>query len=322
MMHVNRWIYNAVKYNVQEITMVIEQLQNSAYEIPQRLLNCKSLKKLVIRMFDAARYVDIILPRSMYLPRLKVLLLDGLSFSNLELAKKLLSSCPVLKDLEIINCDIQSDNQKILIVDSVSVKKFTYTCWLNYTMPSVIKLCAPNLEEFNCRSFFTQDYSLENCSPLSVVDLCMILEEHEEDENAETYSNLPSEEKEVYAIRMMKSLGAVYMVKRLRLSPGFLEVLSRAPDLLDYQPPRLCNLKCLTLVMWSTRGCLRAIVYLLSISPNIDTIYLELEKVTFNQALRSINWSATATFKFVQQFWNIRGFLISVVLIVLIFDIF
>ncbi|XP_026430676.1 putative F-box/FBD/LRR-repeat protein At1g66290 isoform X3 [Papaver somniferum] len=225
MMHVNRWIYNAVKYNVQEITMVIEQLQNSAYEIPQRLLNCKSLKKLVIRMFDAARYVDIILPRSMYLPRLKVLLLDGLSFSNLELAKKLLSSCPVLKDLEIINCDIQSDNQKILIVDSVSVKKFTYTCWLNYTMPSVIKLCAPNLEEFNCRSFFTQDYSLENCSPLSVVDLCMILEEHEEDENAETYSNLPSEEKEVYAIRMMKSLGAVYMVKRLRLSPGFLEYM-------------------------------------------------------------------------------------------------
>ncbi|RZC72526.1 hypothetical protein C5167_048006 [Papaver somniferum] len=103
----------------------------------------------------------------------------------------------------------------------------------------------------------------------------MILE-NIKDENAETYSKLPLGEKEVHAKRVMKFLKAVYMVREMRLlSPGFLEVLSGAPDLVDCQPPRLCSLKYLTLAMWSTRGCIRAIVYLLSISPNITKVFLK-----------------------------------------------
>ncbi|XP_026389360.1 F-box/FBD/LRR-repeat protein At1g78750-like isoform X2 [Papaver somniferum] len=219
----------------------------------------------------------------MSLPQLKKLYLCGLSISNVESSKRLFSSCPVLEALEMVDCNIQTDNQRNLVVHSDTFKVFAHTCWSrglllqNDTMANVIKLSAPNLEEFTCRSFLKQDYCLEICSPPSLVCFDMT-EENEEDENAEDCSELLPDEKEVYAKRAMQFLRAVYMVKTMRLSPGFLEVLSHAPDVLDCQHPRLCDLQYLTLGMWSTRGCLRAIAYLLRISPNIVELYLELKE--------------------------------------------
>ncbi|RZC88709.1 hypothetical protein C5167_031083 [Papaver somniferum] len=114
-----------------------------------------------------------------------------------------------------------------MIVDSVSLKEFLYHFYrlpLNDTVTSIIKLCAPNLKDIDCRSFLTQDFSLENSSPLSGVNFNMFLKEEKgEGENADAYSKLPSEEKETYAKRMMKFLGAVHMVNDMILSPGFLE---------------------------------------------------------------------------------------------------
>ncbi|RZC66026.1 hypothetical protein C5167_009720 [Papaver somniferum] len=72
----------------------------------------------------------------------------------------------------------------------------------------------------------------------------------------------------------MKLLGEVSTVKQMELTAGFLELLSQAPDLLDFQPPRLCNLQHLVLDMWSTRGCLQAISYVLRIYPNVSYLSL------------------------------------------------
>ncbi|KAI3943796.1 hypothetical protein MKW98_004301 [Papaver atlanticum] len=198
-----------------------------AYEIPERLLNCKSLKKLTMYAYGNARYADVILPRSMNLPQLKFLSFTGLSISDVESSKRLFSSCPVLETLKISDCDIRTDNQKNLIVDSLSAKKFLYIDYRhrhlqprNNPTANIIKLHAPNLEQFTCR-----------------------------------WSSLYGENNDIIS--------------------GFLEVLSQAPDLLDCQPPRFSNLQHLGLEMWSTRGCLRAIAYLLSISPNIVTMVLE-----------------------------------------------
>ncbi|KAI3897096.1 hypothetical protein MKW98_015792 [Papaver atlanticum] len=270
-MNVNRWSLNAVKYNVQEINIVIDEFSFSPYEIPRRLLSCKSLRKLVIKVSCVA-FAYVILPRSMNLPQLKVLILYGLSISKELLFDGLLSSCPVLETLEIVDCVMQINDLRNSIIDSVSLKKFTYSCWLIDEMDHSIKLCAPNLKIFNWTSFLIQDFSLENCSSLSEVVLHW---KPEEDGNTEAYSVLTSEKKEVYAKRMMQFLGAVNMVKAMKLSSGLLEVLSRVPDLSDCQPPRLRNLQYLTLETWPARGCLRSIAFLLSISPNIVEIYLE-----------------------------------------------
>lgn len=277
--HVGRWMVHAVRHNVQEIT-ILNCKDHSAYEIPHQILNCNSLRELTMQVYGRAEFADFSLPSSISLPQLKVLQLAGLSISNVESSKWLFSSCPVLEMLVISECDIQTDNPRNLIVDSLSLKKFGYTHRNLYILPqndtaaNIINLSAPNLEEFTFRSLLAYDCSLENSSPLSKVEFDMTLKVIEEDENAEAYLKLPSEEKEVYAKRMMKFLGAVYMAKQLSLSPGFLEVLSEAPDLLDSQQPRLCNLKLVNFEMWSTRGRLRAIAYLLKISPNINAIYL------------------------------------------------
>ncbi|XP_026443280.1 FBD-associated F-box protein At4g13985-like [Papaver somniferum] len=267
-MNVNRWSLNAVKHNVQEINIVIDELLYSPYEIPRRLLSCKSLRKLVMKVSSDA-FADVILPRSMNLPQLKVLILYGLSVSKEELFDGLLSSCPVLETLEIVDCVMQINDRRNSIIDSVSLKKFTYSCWLIDKMDHSIKLCAPNLKIFNWTSFLIQDFSLENCSSLSELVLRW---KPEEDGDTEAYSSLTSEKKEVYAKRMMQFLGAVNMVKAMKLSSVLLEVLSRVPDLSDCQPPRLRNLQYLTLEMWPARGCLRSIAFLLSISPNVVEI--------------------------------------------------
>ncbi|RZC85421.1 hypothetical protein C5167_041604 [Papaver somniferum] len=218
----------------------------------------------------------------MNLPQLKLLSFTGVSISNVEASKRLFSSCPVRETLRLVDCDVQTDNQKNLIVDSLSLREFEYSHRRNYLLRdndilvNVIKLCTPNLDVFTCKSFFTHDYSLEISSPLSRVNFDMKLKAKKEDENVETYSNLPSTDKEVYAKRMLQILRAVYLVKGMRLlSPGFFEVLSRAPDSLDCQPPRLCNLKYLTLEMGCTRSCLRAIAYLLKISPHVTQLLLK-----------------------------------------------
>ncbi|RZC90476.1 hypothetical protein C5167_029609 [Papaver somniferum] len=177
----------------------------------------------------------------MGLPRLKSLYLGGLTISNVELSKRLISSCPALETLHIADCDVRT-----LTVESLSLKRFTYGhkhLWSqNHTMAN-IKLSAPNLKVFICSSSAESD----------------------KDENAETFSKLPSEEK---------------------------EVLSQATDLLDCQPTRLCNLCHLMLDMWSVRGCLRAIAYLLKISPNITFIWLVLESKESNLADVGDDWEA------------------------------
>ncbi|RZC63208.1 hypothetical protein C5167_024976 [Papaver somniferum] len=135
----------------------------------------------------------------------------------------------------------------------------------------------------------------------------MALEDRDENENVEVYSRLPSAEKQVYAKRMLKFLGAIYMVRAMRLSPGFLEVLPQAPDLLDCQPPSLCNLQYLVLDMWSTRGCLRAIAYLLKISPRVTQLLLKSKEVTHLPS-SSLTWPAML---FLQILYSIYVFHLS-----------
>lgn len=235
--NVNRWIIHAVRRNVQEVAIRIDKLHSPAYEILPQLLNCKSLMELVMHM-SGDEYADLILQEPMGLPRLKTLDHGGLTISNVELSERLISSCPALETLHIADCDVRT-----LTVGSLSLKKFAYVhkhLWShNHTMAN-IKLSGPNLK----------------------VIICSSSAERDKDENAERFSKLPSVEKGVYAKRVMKFLEAVYMVQQMRLSPGFLEVLSQAADLVDCQPTRLCNLQHLMLEMWFVRGCLRNIAYL------------------------------------------------------------
>lgn len=103
----------------------------------------------------------------MCLPHLKFMCLDGLLVSDVESTGRLFSSCPLLETLNIVDCGIQTDNQRNLTVESLRLKQFAYTEHIGYCRPHFkpisIKLSAPNLTSFTYKSYLTHDYNLPNC---------------------------------------------------------------------------------------------------------------------------------------------------------------
>ncbi|KAI3886086.1 hypothetical protein MKX03_003667 [Papaver bracteatum] len=131
-------------------------------------------------------------------------------------------------------------------------------------MAKTIKLNAPK----------TQEYSLKNLSSLVDADIAIIMRDVETNgEYPELYLELPEEDKEKYGKYLLNLLGALRNVKELTLYEGILEVASGALDLCT-QLPQFCNLRCLGLYFWLSRGCLRSIVYLLTTCPNIESLDL------------------------------------------------
>ncbi|XP_026458990.1 uncharacterized protein LOC113359597 [Papaver somniferum] len=131
----------------------------------------------------------------------------------------------------------------------------------------------------------TQNYCLENFSFLDIVSINMRLGENE---TTERYSTLLAKEKEVFAGRMMKYLGAFYNARILILSPGLMEVLSQAPDLLNCQRLRFCNLRRIDVEMWFTRSSLHSLAYLFEISPIISHLFLTSNKTRITEV--GDNW--------------------------------
>lgn len=292
----NRWILAAVNHNVKDLDISGSYLHDSAYEIPHQILNSISLKSLIIILLgDCFGGTNIILQKSMSLPQLKTLWLAGISISNLDL-QRLFSSCPLMETLFMQKCDVQTSNQRNIIIDSHSLQRvrlfenrYTHLGLADHTFTCTTKISAPNLMGFMCTGFMTEDCPLENLSSLGYARFDMRLTK-EADETAQTYFELPAEEKEVFARRMMKFVGVVRSVRHLTLSSGFLEVLLQAPGILDRQPPQLCNLGTMKLGMRFTRGCIRSIAYLLKISPIITTLILVSEEA--NLADVEDDWDA------------------------------
>ncbi|XP_026400180.1 putative F-box/LRR-repeat protein At3g58880 [Papaver somniferum] len=285
----NRWIHAALQRDVQELVINTGQNEHFTYNIPYKLLNAKQLRKLRVNFFCVSGYSHIVLPDRIHLPNLKYLWLAGLSISDESLTKKLLSSCPLLETLELHDCDMRTDNKRTLTVDCPNLQRFEFVhlfphvLSLNNTMARVLRLTAPNLQKFTCRSFFGQAYCLENCSPLSDVSFEMVLED-EDDASYKALTSLPVEIKKVYVKRVMQFIRTVCKVKSMTLSSGILEVLSLALDMPDLQPPGLCNLQCLKIEMAFTKSSLRALAYLLKITPIVDSVFLVSEESNLEDA--------------------------------------
>ncbi|KAI3912220.1 hypothetical protein MKW98_012031 [Papaver atlanticum] len=286
----------AVKRNVQKLHLEIGDYYDLAFELPRRLFNCKSLRKLELVSAGVAEHRKIILPKSMCLPQLEALALVKLSISSVEL-ENLISSCPLLNQLHMFKCDIQAGNQQNLVIDSPSLQTFALTDTPrsfrleDCIVDNITKLSAPNLESFVFKGFMTQNYCLENFSFLDTVSINMRLGENE---TTERYSTLLAEEKEVFAGRMMKYLGAFYNARILILSPGLMEVLSQAPDLLNCQRLRFCNLRRIDLEMWFTSSSLHSLAYLFEISPIISHLFLTSKKTRITEV--GDNWEVGLSF--------------------------
>ncbi|OVA07742.1 F-box domain [Macleaya cordata] len=272
---VNTWILAAVRRNVQELLLRVSLWEYQTFQFPPSLFTCKSLTKLELSLGDMSES-EFIPPKSMDLPMLKSLELCGVSIYDEKFTDMLFSSCPVLESLIIKDCRLNLNN-----ISTLKLKHFKLEYEYYDSEDSVVKtlkLYAPNLTSFICKSYMSHDYALENLSSLVTADIHLMVEDEEEDETSVTYSTLSVEVKQLYAQNIMKLLRALHTVKDLTLSPSLLEVVSGAPNLLDSQPPQFCNLRCLMLGTFLSRDCFPAITYLFRISPNMESLYLIIKK--------------------------------------------
>ncbi|PIA28827.1 hypothetical protein AQUCO_06600033v1 [Aquilegia coerulea] len=272
------WIRSSIQDNVKELDI---HLLSSSIQVPICLFSCKSLTVLKLDFGLFQRSIDI--PRSVSLPRLKNLHLQSVWFDDGELTSMFFSSCPVLESLTILGCHFH--NMAILLIDCLNLKHLTIeNCsdGSDYVdlVHCKIGIQAPKLLSFRCKDHMSRNYIFLLISVVRV-DLDMELEKIFEylRKNGE---ELPASKKEEYAQNMISLLIQVSNAKALTLSSWLIEVISKPPALLQGLPLQFHILKYLKLKTWFSRECVCAILNLLTISPKVETLIVELSKMLVN----------------------------------------
>ncbi|KAI3919675.1 hypothetical protein MKW92_033967, partial [Papaver armeniacum] len=143
---------------------------------------------------------------------------------------------------------------------------------------SEVTLHAPSLSSFIFDSYMSTSFILENLSSLVTADI-----EIREDQMPSNYSVIREEKKEFYAQRCMRFFRGLHKVKVLKLKCSFIKALGGAPHILNTQLLEFYNLRCLELWTYLSRDCMHSIFYLLKISPNIESVSLQIFQQNYNK---------------------------------------
>ncbi|XP_059624188.1 F-box protein At4g22280-like [Cornus florida] len=113
--HLSQWISIAILRHVREVDI---SLVNEHVMLPRELWNCNTL---VVLKLDGVFALNV--PSMVCLPSLKILHLDKIKFSDDDSTERLVSSCPVLEDLALINCFWKNIN--VLNISALALKSLT-----------------------------------------------------------------------------------------------------------------------------------------------------------------------------------------------------
>ncbi len=95
---INAWIIAVVKHKVQVLDLYLRNFQEP-FALPPSLFTCESLKVLTLKMFHHLK-----LPSNISFSHLKILTLEKAIFSDDNSTQRLFLGCPVLEELNIIDC--------------------------------------------------------------------------------------------------------------------------------------------------------------------------------------------------------------------------
>ncbi|KAK1440047.1 hypothetical protein QVD17_05872 [Tagetes erecta] len=155
---ISSWISYAIMNNVRELDLCLFAEDSST--IPQSIFDCKSLAILKIEMNCAIE-----IPSCIYLPCLKTLHLSLVTFPNDESTEKLFSSCPVLEELVLLDCDCV--NLKSLAISSLSLKRLIIDDLPVYDPDGCkIKIDAKNLTHLEYIGYLSNEIFLNNIPSL------------------------------------------------------------------------------------------------------------------------------------------------------------
>ncbi|MCL7026059.1 hypothetical protein MKW94_012226, partial [Papaver nudicaule] len=274
----NTWIIAALNHNVQELSI---RFCLDQFQFPRRLFSC-NLRSLVLKQ-NGGICLPMVLPGSINLPHLKSLRIQRYSFDNEELTNELFSGCPLLESLVLNHCKFPHMNVQIFNPNLKHLE--IYRSLMRSTNGlhldnGEITLCTPSLLSIETNDYMSTDYSLHNLSSVVTVDILSTSVRKYVDAPPEL--ELPAGIKELFAKRMIQFLRAVHNVKDLKLSYLSLEFASSALEKLDGQLPQFCNLKCLKLKTSLSIDSLNAIAYLLKLTPNIESVEINITQHFFS----------------------------------------
>ncbi|KAF9588814.1 hypothetical protein IFM89_016174, partial [Coptis chinensis] len=286
------WILGSIQCNVQELNINISTFYS--LHLPSCLFECKPLKVLKLKFGSIQVPLKLrpwfFYPGDIALPNLKTLHLESVCFVGEELANKLFSNCPVLESLVIINSQfvklksflIIGPNLKHIVIENCSDELDVDSSYCE------IIIHASKLVALRCKDHMDRHYTLE--MPCSLVDVSMDMG-IEDLRGWLRGGRLQTERKKQYALNMLTYLKSVCSVRSLTLSPWLIEVFSNNPGIekslsvsVQFQ-----NLRYMKLKTWLSRDHIPAILCLLHISPNVETLILEVTKKMVNSTYRREN---------------------------------
>ncbi|MCL7026385.1 hypothetical protein MKW94_019425, partial [Papaver nudicaule] len=214
--HLNVWIFDVLKCNVQDLSICIEQ-DDGRYDHKMRfshfLFNSQSQSKLVLDLTNNCE--------SQFMSVGSFFVEDGDSIN------RLISSCPILESLILkdiwiengydVNVKIESHGLKHLEINS----NIEILVWSHYNMAKIIKLSTPNLTSFICKDYMSQGDQTKNVSSLITADID-IVKEYKHDALHDSDLEISEKEKQrLYPKRMVQFIKAFRDVKELTISsPG------------------------------------------------------------------------------------------------------
>ncbi|XP_074271928.1 F-box/LRR-repeat protein At3g59190-like [Silene latifolia] len=123
--HLNAWVKHAIQKEVQEIHYHYDIYEG---ELPYDLITCKTLVKLSVIGY---KHHGIKIPKSSWLPNLKILHLNSVRFgddyrstkSDYHSTERLLSSCEFLEELTLDNCVLSTKGHVTISLGQLKVLK-------------------------------------------------------------------------------------------------------------------------------------------------------------------------------------------------------
>lgn len=247
---IHAWISAVMKHKVQELDLCL--FVETPFALPQCVFVSEFLTVVKIAMNCALE-----LPTFISFPQLKTLHLALVTFLDDDSTQKLFTSCPVLQELIILDCEWM--NLKHIVVSIPTLKSFTiddlpYFGSADELNGCEIKIDSANLTFLNYTGCLLNEIVLSNLPSLVNAHVCVPL--------------LGKRQKEI-AYRAVKVLRGLHSVKSMRMSTGTIESLYLADSLLD-QLPSFQNLTSLELSMLIEKHIIQKVLNFLQFTPNLE----------------------------------------------------
>ncbi|KAL7249352.1 hypothetical protein ACSBR1_011501 [Camellia fascicularis] len=249
---IHAWVSAAIKHKVQELDLCL--FVEEPFILPCCVFCCESLTAVKIEMNCVLE-----LPTCVSFPRLKTLYLALVTFLDDDSTQKLLSSCPVLQELTILDCDwmnLKRISVSIPTLKSLTIDDLPYFGSADELNGCQIKIDAANLIFLTYSGYLLNEIFLFNLSSLV---------------NASIYVPIMCERQKEIAYRAVNLLRGLNSVKSMRISTGAIESLFLADNVLD-RLPIFQKLTYLELSVEIEKHIVKKLMNLLQYSPNLESL--------------------------------------------------